>query len=186
MQKVNYCFQGFLNRLQKAGYTSIGKGCYARVYAHPNKKTVLKVFGYDEGYLPFCKSIINSDNPYFPQIKKITEYQSNTHTHSWYVVEMERLISFQFDENMKEEVSKSCNVYLGKGEYQTYKYGSFESYIVEYNPDEHDDTKLAEAIAILKQIRQENLLGYDIHTGNVMLRQTDNNLQLVFTDPFVK
>lgn len=45
------------------------------------------------------------------------------------------------------------------------------------------DTDLKKAVMLLKSLKAKEGVGFDIHSGNIMIRRTSTGPQLVFTDP---
>lgn len=58
------------NVLKQEGFTPVGSGLYATVYAHPQLPYVLKIFQVkDHAYLNFVKMAQQHNNPHFPKFR---------------------------------------------------------------------------------------------------------------------
>ena len=82
--------------MKKKHLTRVGSGCYADVFAHPQKENrVVKVFSEDSdrGYARFLRMLLNQKkkNPAFPRIYNVTKM--NGYNYNFTIVEMERLQS---------------------------------------------------------------------------------------------
>lgn len=134
---------GFLFDPEKLGFTWIGSGCSAEVYAKDD--VVLKVFESDGGYmrwLDFCYE--NQDNPYVPKLfSKIYRAAGSDH----FAVFMEML-----DLDMLR--ASDCDVYIQCSE----------------NHDVYPEGKEPEGFVSVASELSANTFMDDLHDENIMFR----------------
>ncbi len=74
--------------LHNAGYSELGQGSFASIFARPDKPFILKLFKTsDEAYLQYLKLITTVSNQHFPVVKGKPMKITNT----YYAVQLERL-----------------------------------------------------------------------------------------------
>lgn len=160
-----------------------GSGVWGKVYKVDNEE-VIKVFSDDRGYLHYLKGIakLKQDNSFMPRINYIHKIVDE-HKDVWYMVSMERLTDYT---TLKARGRKDFH--------------AFRDLVKEYVGDDWDveclgltdlprelvevalpDTLLA-VMDVIKEGNYQHGLGFDLHTGNVMVRAGGD---FVITDPLV-
>lgn len=159
---------------QPGKFRQIGSGMYAEVYGSAKYKHVYKIGDYDEddGYIRFLREMrkLPKHNPYFPVIYGMRIFQNGEN--SCYVVAMERLVEIPHKHRFAAEMIVDIIEDLFFNRKQTFPQ-ALELLGVGFKipPD------ILTALGVIKKANRKD--GYDIHTGNIMLRGS----QLVITDP---
>lgn len=173
----------YVQRLEKQGISSLGKGGFAKVFQHPTMPNVaVKLLverdpGY-ERYLQFCETK-GKGNPYCPKILQ--------------VVKADKIFDDPWDPNMVVVFMEKLAP-ISQHEFNTFH--QYVSYLADI-PITHDNNlcdpetwhllskqkddvplaKLAKALYVMYTSDQED---FDLHKANIMKR----GQQLVITDPF--
>lgn len=170
--------------LKKAGYSRIGNGMYANVYAKATDEHVLKLFkSSDEAYKQFVNMVVQNPNVHFPKFKgKLMRI-----TDEYYAIRMEKLqpLNMGYDYANSVELSTVLTAYI-------YNYTS--SSRVRLAPTA-EKTKFRETMNRLIDETEEKQPGIkkacelvasllsgnrlDLHPGNIMMRGP----VVVITDP---
>lgn len=171
-------------------------GYYGAVYDRPKDVSgVVKVaravrneFHFD-GYHAFVQKILNTNNPYFPQLSELKSYQNSSTGEKFFTVRSEKLVPLGSIDN---RLFPSIYQRITGKKLPSRRTASPVMAIVDLISDAVDgqtnivdivDPQLRSAVRILAQMRRS---GYttDLHYDNVMCRMTPYGPQLVITDPF--
>lgn len=158
----------YLAKLKQYGFTLAGEpGLSGAVFHKEGYPYVLKIFGFDEGYLDwykYCKA--NQDNPYLPKIKGgLVKLEKKI-----FGVRLEPLV-FKSDD-IQRACYKELRAIIGNtvsGQPSSIKDGEYEYF--------DNDPALFKVIKAIRKLRAGNTL--DIHEDNIMWRGD----QVVITDP---
>lgn len=159
-----------------------GSGIYGQAYKIGDDE-IIKVFSDDRAYKYYLDAITKmEDNPYVPQIGYILQV-TDEHRDVWYLVSMERLRHY---DAVPAKVRK--------------QFHNFRDFVREFVGDDRDfettnitdvPRELVEAAVpdtllmvmdVIKEGHDAKGMGFDLHTGNVMIR---SNGDFVITDPLV-
>jgi len=116
------------------GFFIAGKGSHAKVYAHPHKKYVYKVFDNDVAYSLYIQYCLqNQNNPHIPKIIKqpleiVKFFKHNDTQNNFTVVRVERL------NNLDVKFSEFYNVKLQYNIVMYRKFGEYQIFRDHYNP----------------------------------------------------
>ena len=172
----------YLERLTKThGIKLLGSGYFSRVYTHPTEQNmVVKVFAKaDEDavdYLKFCMD--HPKNPWCPHVYSLHKVKySNSENWIAFIEKLKPAIKKQVNdwdlvilESLPQSVRDALESY--DGVFSLLKCNSLDLQLV---AQKTRDKQLAEVLEFISKYAT------DIHLGNVMIRQSDN--QLVFSDP---
>jgi hypothetical protein len=163
--------------LKKAGWTRVGSGYYASVYAKEGVNYVLKLFSnHDKGYIDFLKLVQQHPNKHFPTLRGLPRRITSGYT----AVRMEKLLPAGYGDDVP-----SLGVYLlcrdtgpyAKNQYQVKAY----EHVVEYLQSQPELKRALDLII-------DNLLpkyNEDLHSENFMKR-ADGTLVIIDPVGFVR
>lgn len=185
--RTSVSYINYITELKNQGYRLVGHGAFAQVYGKHTSNHVIKIGLVDDwkedAYIGFLREI-DPSNKLFPKIHSIERFyykgeeksgleEGNIKvTDRYYVVKMERLLSFS-EVKGKDRMA----VYNRHGIGDIYDLGQCCS-----NRPKFRTKRARTAFDILKKLydRYEE----DIHDGNVMFRKSrSGKLELVITDP---
>lgn len=174
--------QHIMDIIEILGAKRSGAGAYATTYGISSKE-VIKVFSDDRGYMYYLESIAKmTDNSYVPCINYIHKFVDR-HRDTWYMVSMERLSDF-------DTLNQAGRV----------EFHYFRDLVKEYVGDDYDPEcvsiqdlprelikvalpkTLLQVMDVIRDGNYKEGLGFDLHSGNIMLRTGGD---LVITDPLV-
>jgi len=163
--------------LKKAGYTVLGSGSNADVYAKPNENTVLKLFNNeDTAYQDFVYLTISNPNPHFPKFKgkmmKVTDDYS--------AIRMERLTPLP-DNYETRLYATRISLYTKLIQNKSGRAANMntEEIMRDIDEIEKEQPGIKYACAIIGNNLKKEII--DIHNENIMMR---GNV-LVITDPAI-
>lgn len=153
---------------EKLGTTKeISKGCYAKVFEHPNDSNkVIKIAIDDVWYTTYLKWVIHhQDNPYVPKIFSV-EFVRRVGSKS---MEWKRAVIVVMEKLSPEDFSEGDKSY-GVRDYL--KYGHEED---NFDPK----GKLGKYLIQFRRFMMKHSRHHDLHVNNAMYRDR----QIVITDP---
>lgn len=184
-KQIEYVLAGY-------GFTKLGGGAYANVFAHPNFDYVLKVFHrLDYGYLTFLRYVMaNQGNPALPRIigqpKKLSTDTTDSeyrNLREWYFVRIEQLTPLRMSENTQFFDGMYTFIYTVVKSQK-----SSDDPTLNATPDQLKRVRAWEsqypyhATAIYdlgKMVAVSDDFSFDLHDENLMKRGN----QIVITDP---
>lgn len=190
-------FWNVMNDFEKSGGSHIGGGAYAEVYMHPDWNYVLKTFTKDDCYLNYARyasrmsgspypKFIGSPQRIVPQFKR--EYRKK----EIYIVRIEKLEPM--DEEKWAVFRENYYRLFRMGDATDWKAQKIEDveYIEEYCKKHNiydyyniKDTLIAiDKLLVLQEKHQNFKCNMDIHSGNIMIRQSTGDYVIV--DPFAE
>lgn len=160
-----------------------GAGAYATTY-RVSTKEVIKVFSDDPGYLYFLEAIAKmKDNPFVPCINYIHRYRGEC-GQDYYMVSMELLSDYTVlpnrggkrDEFLNfRDLVREC---VGDDyDCESLGFSDLPEYVMEVAVPK----SLIEVMNVIQKGNRDGL-GFDLHTGNIMVR---DGIDFVITDPLV-
>lgn len=140
-----------------------------------------------DGYLAFLKSILKSDNPYFPQLGEVQLFRNRQTGVVSYKVKMEML--HPISDLSIEELTATYHRIVGAESPSGYTTKTGLAAMIEKamnNPKyaaKMEDSNFREACSILHKLIKRGYFN-DMSSNNIMCRRTPYGAQIVFTDPF--
>jgi hypothetical protein len=173
--------------LKEKGYSPVGRGMYATVYAHPQLPYVLKIFKVeDHAYLNFVKMVKKHNNDHFPKFRGLPMRIPNT---EYYGIRMERLTEWEpntREDKLENRLDKAL-VHISGLVDDLPDWRKISTL-----PDDQVTKKLLsdfferwpqflDALILLQEFeRTTREVYFDLHSGNIMKRGSTP----VITDPF--
>jgi len=154
---------------------------------------------YSDGYHTYIKELIERDlidtNPHFPRVYNVKRIEDR-HGYNVYKYTMEKLVRLV---DLSPEMQKAVlvnNFKVNPEELEIlenkYEERAIGFYIAEFleagaggDVSRIKSSSLVDALKVLGVIKEENnMLSFDIHINNYMIRMTSHGPQIVLTDPF--
>jgi len=184
VKRIEISWGSFIELLANDGWQEWDRGLFAKVYAHPQKDTVLKIYEDDKAYDRFLTKIKKLKNPYFPRIHSIHRYSDGDEM-QWTVVELERL------QRLTDEAHVTTETVYHQLKYEV-DYDPFcdseddfdldlSAFVESFDANNAKDKALKRAIQIIQDLGEDFYI--DLHVDNVMLRKKKEEYQVVFIDP---
>lgn len=164
----------------------LGSGAFGQVYSTTKRNRVVKVGEMDDNhaYLSWIREVVNQNqrNPFLPRVYSVTRI--NAPYASYFSIELEKLTAVEHSgyeyRSPYEDIVDYIDNYLHR---ETTNERSLRKFI-----KTKKELKLFHSALDLIKVAREKFYkmdensecGFDIHTGNIMLRR---NSQIVITDP---
>jgi hypothetical protein len=171
-KRTRRSFSTAIDRLENLGWYEINSGYFSTVFAHTDKKFVLKLNqNSDPGYDAYVRLILTHPNKYFPKISDRKVLKCEDKEYCVYLIEK------------LKEITENANTYVAIIENIL---NNPNSSIQELFPNGvpsvvGDDRELIIALKLIRSYSRASGYSLDIHASNIMQRMDGS---LVITDPY--